>query len=347
MRLTPPALFGFLLVAVALAGSWGTAQTPANRASLGRPQASPASAPSGSPDSVPNSFSGSSATLYAQNCMVKTIQNIRVPAGAEGRITEMLAVEGANVKPGDVLALIDDTQVQLALRLRQAEEREAELNALNDINYRNAVKSEQLARAEAEAYKELRREGATPRWEMEKKILEADTAGLRIELAELQENVAKVQYIAKRTERELAEHELTRRKIVAPFAGFIENRIAQLGEWVQAGTPVLQLVQLDKLRVEGDIDALQYAGQIARGTPVKVYIYANSRRPSRGGESAVVGGENAVEIDGRIGFVSSEIDLNHRHRIWVEIENQQLGDEWVFKPGMEADIVVYPAGMVN
>lgn len=330
MRPTPPALFSVLLIAIALAGSRVTAQTPANPASLGRSQASPSTALSGS------------AGLRAENCMVKTIQNIRVPAGAEGRITEMLAVEGANVKPGDVLALIDDTQAQLTLRLRQAEEREAELNALNDINYRNAVKSEQLAKAEAEAYKELRRQGATPRWEMEKKILEADTAGLRIELAELQESVAKVQYIAKRTERELAEHELARRKIVAPFAGFIENRVAQLGEWVQPGSPVLQLVQLDKLRVEGDIDALQYAGQIARGTPAKVYIYTNSQR-----SPGVIDFENAMEIEARIGFVSSEIDLNHRHRIWVEVENQQIGEEWVFKPGMEADIVVYPAGTVN
>lgn len=328
MRLTPPTLFNLLLVTVALASMPVAAQTPASPASLGLPQAAPSRAPSGAP------------TLQAENCMVKTIQNIRVPAGAEGRITEMLAIEGANVNSGDVLALIDDTQAQLALRLRQAEEREAELNALNDINYRNAVKSEQLAKAEAEAYKELRRQGATPRWEMEKKILEADTASLRIELAELQENVAKVQYIAKRTERELAEHELARRKIVAPFAGFVENRIVQLGEWVQAGSPVLQLVQLDKLRVEGDIDALQYSGQIVRGTPVKVYIYTSSRRSSSGPE-------NAVQIEGRIGFVSSEIDLNHRHRIWVEIENQQIGEEWVFKPGMEADIVVYPAGVAN
>ncbi len=335
MRLTPPAQFSILLATVALAGSWATAQTPTSPASLGRPQAAPTNAPS------------SSSAVQAQNCLVKTIQNIRVPAGAEGRITEMLAVEGANVKAGDVLALIDDTQAQLALRLRQAEEREAELNALNDINYRNAVKSEQLAKAEAEAYKELRRQGATPRWEMEKKILEADTAGLRIELAELQENVAKVQYIAKRTERELAEHELARRKIVAPFAGYIENRISQLGEWVQAGSPVLQLVQLDKLRVEGDIDALQHAGQIVRGTPVKVYIYTSRRASLTSGTANTTDTRDAVEIDGRIGFVSSEIDLNHRHRIWVEIENQQIGEEWVFKPGMEADIVVYPAGIAN
>jgi len=280
------------------------------------------------------------AELRAENCIVKTIQSVRVPAGAEGRITEMMAIEGSNVAPGDLLALVDDTQAKLALNLRKAEEREAELNALNDVNYRDAENSERSAKAEAEAYKELRRQGAVPYWEMEKKILEADRATLRIELAELQQAVAKVQYVAKRSERELAEYELTRRSVVAPFGGFIENRMSQLGEWVQPGSPIVQLVQLDKLRVEGDIDALRYPGQIIRGTPVKVMIHANARRS----ESSA---SDAITVDAKIGFVSSEIDLNHRYRIWVEVENQQVGDEWVFKPGMEADILVIPSGLVN
>jgi multidrug resistance efflux pump len=305
----------FIIVAM-IAGDWALAQSPT---------ATPASV--------------NSSELRAEGCMVKTIQNVRVPAGAEGRITELMAVEGANVNPGDVLAMVDDTQAKLALLLRKTEEREAELNALNDVNLRDAVNAEKSARAEAEAYKELRREGATPYWEMEKKILEADRAKLRIELAELQQSVAKVQYVAKRTERELAEYELTRRQIVAPFAGYIESRIAQLGEWVQPGSPVLQLVQLDKLRVEGDIDALRYPRQISRGTPAKVVIYANARRDD--------GQASTVQLDARVGFVSSEIDINHRYRIWVEIDNRQLGEDWVFKPGMEADITVFPAGMVN
>lgn len=303
-----------------------SAQSPAP---LGQPAAARPAASGALP--------GSAEELRAENCLVKAIQSIRVPASAEGRITELMATEGANVQAGDALVLIDDTQAQLALQLRRAEERESELNALNDVNYRDAVNSEKSARAEAEAYKELRREGATPYWEMERKIREADREKLRIELAELQQEVAKIQYLAKRTERELAEHELSRRQVVAPFAGFIENRIAQLGEWVQPGTPLLQLVQLDKLRVEGDIDALRYPGQIARGTPAKVLIYANSRRSS--GNS-----QGVVELDARIGFVSSEIDLNHRYRVWVEIENEQVGEEWVFKPGMEADIIAYPMG---
>lgn len=277
--------------------------------------------------------------LRAENCIVKTIQSVRVPAIAEGQITEMLAVEGSNIAKGDLLAVLDDTQAKLALDLRKAEEREAELNALNDVNYRDAENSERSANAEAEAYKELRRQGAVPYWEMEKKILEADRAKLRIELAELQQAVAKVQYIAKRSERALAEYELTRRQILAPFSGFIETRMAQLGEWVQPGSPIVQLVQLDKLRVEGDVDALRYPGQVTRGTPVKVMIYANNRR----GETAA----DAITVDAKIGFVSSGIDLNHRYRIWVEVENQQVGDEWVFKPGMEADIQIFPSSAVK
>jgi len=284
--------------------------------------------------------SDGSPELRAESCMVKLIRNVRVPAEVDGRITEIKVGEGTNVQAGDVLAVIDDTQAKLTLDFKKAEEREAELNASNDVNLRDAKNSALSAKAEAEAYKELRREGAVPYWEMEKKILEADRAELRIELAQSQQDIAKVQYIAKRTERELAEHELTRRQVRAPFGGFIENRVAQLGEWVQPGAPVIELVQLDKLRVEGDIDALRYPGQVTIGTPAKVLIYTNSDR-------AQANPAEAITLDATIGFVSSEIDLANRYRVWVEVENQREGDNWMIKPGMEADIVVYPRNRVN
>ena len=76
----------------------------------------------------------------------------------------------------------------------------------------------------------------------------------------MQKKIAEVQMIAKRSEREIAEFELTRRKVTAPATGFIEARIAQLGEWVQPGTPIATLIQMDRLRVEGDIDALAISG---------------------------------------------------------------------------------------
>ena len=287
------------------------------------------------PPRQPSMGETSSPSLKAESCMVKLIRNVRVPAEVNGRIVEMKVTEGANVKAGDLLAVIDDTQAQLTLKFKEAEEREAELNASNDVNIRDAKNSAEAATAEAESYKQLRDQGATPYWEMKKKVLEADKAILRIELADLQQDTAKVQYIAKRTERELAAHELTKRRIVAPFDGFVESRIAQLGEWVEPGSPVLQLVELDTLRVEGDIDALRFPGRIKVGTPVQVLIYAN-------GDREKADPATAIRFDAKIGFVSSEIDLANRYRIWVEIQNEPDGNDWTIKPGMEADIIVYP-----
>ncbi len=292
---------------------------------------------------APQPAASGPAVLRSNNGIVKTIQNIRVPAIGEGQIIEMLAVEGNNVQKGDLLAVLDDTQVNLAVSLRRAEEKEAELNAQNDVNLRDAENTEKLAAAHAESARDLRRQGATTYYDMKEKELEAVRATLRIELSHLQADVAQVQHSAKRFERELAEYELSRRKVLAPFDGFIENRIAQLGEWVQPGTPILQLVQLDKVRVEGDIDSLRFPGQILKGTPVRVYVYARSPKPGDGDADT----SHAVAIDGRIGFVSSEIDIKHCYRIWVEIENQRIGDDWLLKPGMEAQIDVFPNSTVN
>ena len=47
-----------------------------------------------------------------------------------------------------------------------------------------------------------------------------------------------------------------------------------------------------------------------------------------------------VSLSGKIGFVSSEIDMRDRVRIWVDVDNQRNGETWLIKPGMKADIVV-------
>lgn len=271
--------------------------------------------------------------IRAENCLVQYINKVNIAAKAEGTLMELDFEEGHTVEEGQVLAVIDDTAAALTLELKLAEEKEAILNAANDVNLEDAKNAEELASAESEAYKELRREGAIPYWEMEKKRLEAKRAKLRIELADMQKKIAEVQMIAKRSERKIAEFELTRRKITAPSTGFIEARIAQLGEWVQPGTPVATLIQMDRLRVEGDIDALRYRNKVRQGTHVKVTIYTES--------------DKAIHVDGKLGYVSMEIDLNNRHRVWVEIENQPVKDDsnervidWAIKPGMRAEIVI-------
>jgi RND family efflux transporter MFP subunit len=270
--------------------------------------------------------------IPAENCVVEYIEKTPIPAHTEGPLLEINFEEGDNVTKDDVLAVIDDEQAKLAYELKRAEEKEAQLNAANDVNVRNAVNSAKLAKAQAEAFKELRKEGAIPYWEMKTKEFEADRAELSIEMAENNMKIAEVQMIAKRTELQMANFELTRRKITAPLTGHIEEKIAQTGQWVRPGDPIATLIQMDKLRVEGDVDALRYPGQIRKGAPVQVKIYTGSDKP--------------VEFSAKLGFVSMEINTNDEYRVWVEVANKQLGDDWLLKPGMEAEILIQKTDQV-
>ena len=263
--------------------------------------------------------------IRALSCFVRYINMIEVPAMAEGMLTELSFEEGDTVTKDQELAVVDDTGAKLAVELKKAEEKEAALNALNDINLRDAQNNEQVAKAEYESYKVLREQGAIPYWEMEKKRLEAERQVLRIELAENEQKIAMIQRIGKQSELELAEFELSKRRVIAPATGFIEQRKAQIGQWVQAGIPIATLIQMDRLRVEGDIDAMQYPGVVVKGAAVQVTVFQ---------------GDRSIRVDGTIGYVSMEVDLRDLNSIWVEIENERIGNEWKFKPGMKAEIVI-------
>ncbi|QDT07653.1 Multidrug export protein EmrA [Rubripirellula lacrimiformis] len=321
MRLTFLAPVALLVTATVSAQQF---TPPASTLSQPRSFQQPPTTPQG--NQFQSRTSSVAGQISAENCYVQYINKVDVPATAEGLLNELRFEEGDEVSKGDVMAVIDDTAARLAVELKKAEEKEAMLTASNDVNLRDAREAAKVAIAEAKSFEELRKEGAIPYWEMEKKRLEAGRSELRIELAEQEQKIAQVKMIGKGSELEMAKFELTKRTIIAPHTGIIEARMSQLGQWVQPGTPMASLIQMDKLRVEGDIDALRYVGQVRKGTPVEVII-----------EDQV---NDGTRIQGQLGFVSMEIDLNDRYRVWVEIDNQKVGDDWKFKPGMKAQILI-------
>ncbi len=93
----------------------------------------------------------------------------------------------------------------------------------------------------------------------------------RLHAAEAERRVA-----AARVERLAAEQkqqrEIVRRHtLVAPFSGVVSNRYTDPGEWVETGTPVLELVDLLRLRVDVQVPQERYE-QISVGSPVKVEL---------------------------------------------------------------------------
>jgi RND family efflux transporter MFP subunit len=78
-----------------------------------------------------------------------------------------------------------------------------------------------------------------------------------------------------------------RHRLTAPFAGVISNKLAETGEWVETGTPVLDLVAIDQLRL--DIQAPQeYFPLISNDTNVTVRLDVAPEREFTGKVHSIV-----------------------------------------------------------
>lgn len=253
--------------------------------------------------------------------LVILINEVPVPAQADGVLAEIPVEEGIIVEAGQTIAKMDDREARVTLELKQAEEIEAQLNALNDVNKRYAINAEELSREKSQAFKELLRKNAIAKWEARTAELEALRDNLQIELADLNQRIAEAQYKAKVSERQLAQLAVDKRLIIAPFAGFVEQRIAQPGEWLQAGAPIVKLVRMDTLRVQGFVEDARNTTRIATGMPVIVEFTLEDKSIER--------------VPGKLGFVSNDIGLGGERRVWMDFENQRVGNDWKIRPGMK------------
>jgi multidrug efflux pump subunit AcrA (membrane-fusion protein) len=121
---------------------------------------------------------------------------------------------------------------------------------------------------------------------------------------------------------ELAEArlQLERRRLKAPFAATVVAVSRQPGEWVDPGSVVLRLIQLDRLRVEGFVSAEQ-ATAMQPGQRVRIVFPGNVGEP----------------VSGEITFVSPEVEpVNQQVRIWAEFDNPERR----IRPGLVASMEV-------
>jgi RND family efflux transporter MFP subunit len=165
---------------------------------------------------------------------------VRVGSDRAGRIVAVRVVEGATVRKGDVLAVLESDE--LAASVAAAAARFAETEA--------EVRLAELTRDRKRA---LAAEGiAAPQ--------DLDQAERDLEIARARRATA-----ASETSRLQAQ--LRKTRIVAPIDGTVTARAVDPGETVESGDPVATIADLRRLRVEGeadeaDADALRVGAEV-------------------------------------------------------------------------------------
>jgi len=271
-------------------------------------------------------FAAETEPLTVESALLRLIQQVEVPARAQGVLASIHAVEGDTVEEGQLLAQVDDVEAQL---LRSRAEIELRLNQEKvgkDIAIRSAQRALAFNRAEyarlQRAAKEIPRSVSTS--ELEELRFRADKAELELEQAQQARRLDQLTVELKDKELELSSHNVEVRRILAPINGMVVEVLKQPGEWVEPGDKVLRIVRTDRLRVEGLIHSRELPPNL-RGADVSIVME--------------LPGKGQMTFPGKIVFVSPEISpVNGQVRVWAEVDNR----EGLLNPGLRPKMTIHP-----
>jgi multidrug efflux pump subunit AcrA (membrane-fusion protein) len=259
-----------------------------------------------------------------KGCLVSLLRDVEVPAKRAGVLSSLLVQEGSLVSQGDLLGAIDKAQVERQLEAARAELETAQARSASVLDIDAAEAAFRSAQVEYSASIEASRlsPGSYSVVQLDKLQLAVREAQLKIGTAKLEQSIEVIQEKSAASGVRLAEQELADRTVVAPMRGVVVEVFRQQDEWVEVGRPILRVVQLDRLRVEGFVKYTAYAPDQILGRKVRA--------------TAVVAGGTTQVFPGTITFVNPILQHGGQYRIWAEVENPGL----VLRPGVEVELDV-------
>jgi multidrug efflux pump subunit AcrA (membrane-fusion protein) len=262
-----------------------------------------------------------SGSIPIEGAILKTIESTAVAGQVVGVIQNLKVREGSRVQLGEELARIRDVTVRLQLERSETTLKVAKKKQENDIDEQIAVKSQAVAANEyqraIEANKQLR--NVYPPSEMDRLKLVLDRSELEVRRSAYQREISKLETSLAEADVQQNQELLLRHSILAPCSGMVVAVEKRVGEWVEPGTVVIKIVELDRLRIEG-------------------FMNAADAHPSRVGSKASVLVEiagNKHQAEGELVFISPDANpVNGLVRIFIEVDNR----EQKLRPGLRPTV---------
>lgn len=180
-------------------------------------------------------------------------QRTRLSSNVEGQVQSLLAEAGQRVERGQALLQVDRQLSELDLEAARATR--AEIRADLDDARRRLREAEELAQRDSIAQTDLR-------------ARESEVERQRAALARQESEVARQALL------------LQRHTLRAPFPGVVVRRMTDLGEWVEPGAAVFELVTVEQLRLELGVPQ-RYFGRIDSDTEARIDAEALDGEPLR------------------------------------------------------------------
>jgi len=193
-------------------------------------------------------------------------QEAELSAKVPGRLASIHVDLGSQVQSGDVIAQIESRDYEL--RLQQAEAALAQAKALlglgpdADVNsldleqtatVREAQAVYDQAKADRDRVDRLEREGILSSAEFDRVEAAYQVAWNRFESALEEVRQRRAGAVQRQVEVEIARQQLTDATVRSPFDGAVQQRLANPGQYMRSGDPLVTLVQVNPLRLRLEV----------------------------------------------------------------------------------------------
>jgi multidrug efflux pump subunit AcrA (membrane-fusion protein) len=212
------------------------------------------------------------------------VDQVTISSEAEGKVSRLLADLGDRVKAGQPLIQVDREKQEYNLDQQRAslEKSLAQLGAPDAQHLPDAERTPDVQKAAAdlaqakqahERASALFKRMLVPQQTLDDAAttLQSKQASYDLSLQNAKNLRASIQ--ASEASMKLANRQLRDTEIRAPFDGYVEKRLVNLGELVKTQMPVMSIVRVDPLKVIAEIPE-KMAPWIKEGQPVQLHVDA-------------------------------------------------------------------------
>lgn len=284
-------------------------------------------------DSRKSAFPKAKNEIEILHALVSSTDPIKLPAREAGSIMEIAVKRGYEVKIGDIVGQIDDTDAATKKEIAERERDGAKAKAESPHELTAAKQGEKVAKENYDANLALLSKDAVSQFELRRFLFEMQRATAQIGVAETEAIVARHTQHAKQAQIVAAENEIRRRKLTSPVDGVVIQVFKHVGDWAQPGDAVMEIVRMNKVEVDGWVMSEEASPAEVFGKPVTIYV----DRPGPSNK------DKPYEVKGHITFASQVMQgsgSNRQFRVSTEIDNEQIDGFWVIQPGSEARMVI-------
>jgi RND family efflux transporter MFP subunit len=217
---------------------------------------------------------------------IEAFQQVQITARVAGAVDRVAFVEGQTVKQGDVLVVIESERYQVAVdqvKAALAKSDAAEKSAEAQLNRRQGAVSEHP--------------GLVPGEEIDQYATSVATTKADVESA--------------RQSVRVAELNLRDAYVRAPFAGVIQSRTVQAGQYLQPGAVLATLLQRDPLLVRFPVTE-QDAPRVKPGMTANISLRESARKYT----AKILLVAEAADPTTRLVPVTAQID-DTEHKYWL------------------------------